>query len=73
MLEELKNDWFSSLEDLKKEVEKLGYKVEELNNEIVTISYENEDLEDVFETYRLNGTENTIYIDIKSKKVEIIK
>lgn len=72
-MEELKNEWFSSLEDLKNEVEKLGYTVEEINNEIITISYENEDAEDVYETYKLNGTEKTIYIDFNSKKIEVIK
>ena len=72
-MEELKNEWFSSLEDLKNEVEKLGYRVEEINNEIITISYENEDAEDVYETYKLNGTEKTIYIDFNSKKIEVIK
>lgn len=72
-MEELKNEWFSSLEDLKNEVEKLGYTVEEINNEIITISYENEDAEDVYETYKLNGTEKTIYINYNSKRIEIIK
>lgn len=72
-MEELKNEWFSSLEDLRNEVEKLGYTVEEINNEIITISYENEDAEDVYETYKLNGTEKTIYINYNSKRIEIIK
>ena len=72
-MEELKNEWFSSLEDLKNEVEKLGYTVEEINNEIITISYENEDAEDVYETYKLKETEKTIYINYNSKRIEIIK
>lgn len=71
-MKELRNEWFTRLEDLREEAEYLGFQVEELNPEILVISYEKENAT-VYETYRLGGTENTIYINVDSKIVEVVR
>lgn len=73
-MKQFKNEWFSSLEDLREAIEEdTDYVINELNNEMVTISYSNDDDEDIYETYRLGGTERTIYIDFDSKRTEVIR
>lgn len=73
-MKQFKNQWFSSLEDLREEIEEeTDYLISELNNEYITIAYSTEDDEDVYETYRLGGTERTIYIDLDSKRTEIFR
>lgn len=73
-MEQFKNEWFSSLEDLREEIEEeTDYLISELNNEYITICYSTDDDEDVYETYRLGGTERTIYIDLNSKRTEVIR
>lgn len=73
-MKQFKNEWFSSLEDLREAIEEnTDYVIAELNNEIVVISYSNDDDEDIYEAYRLGGTERTIYINLDSKRTEIIR
>jgi hypothetical protein len=73
-MKQFKNEWFSSLEDLREEIEEeTDYLISELNNEYITIAYSTDDDEDVYETYRLGGTERTIYIDLNSKRTEIYR
>lgn len=69
-----RNEWFTSLEDLREEIEEeTDYIINELNNEMLVIGYSNDDDEDIYETYRLGGTERTIYIDFDSKRTEVIR
>lgn len=73
-MKQFKNQWFSSLEDLREEIEEeTDYLISELNNEYITIAYSTDDEEDVYETYRLGGTERTIYINLDSKRTEIFR
>jgi hypothetical protein len=73
-MKQFKNQWFSSLEDLREEIEEeTDYLISELNSEYITIAYSTEDDEDVYETYRIGGTERTIYIDLGSKRTEIFR
>lgn len=73
-MKQFRNQWFSSLEDLREEIEEeTDYLISELNNEYITIAYSTDDDEDVYETYRLGGTERTIYIDLNSKRTEIFR
>jgi hypothetical protein len=69
-----RNEWFASLEDLREEIEEeTDYIINELNNEMLVIGYSNDDDEDIYETYKLGGTERTIYIDFDSKRTEVIR
>jgi hypothetical protein len=73
-MKQFKNEWFSSLEDLREAIEEdTDYVISELNNEVVCVCYSNDDDEDIYETYRLGGTERTIYIDFESKRTEVIR
>lgn len=69
-----RNEWFSSLEDLREAIEEeTDYIINELNEELVIIGYSNDDDEDIYEGYKLGGTERTIYIDFSSKRTQIIR
>ena len=73
-MKRFRNKWYSSLEDMREDIEdETDYLIAELNNEYITIAYSTEDDDDIYETYKLGGTERTIYINLDSKQTEIIR
>lgn len=68
-LEQLKGQFWTRLEELKEDIEEMGFFVEELNREYVTVWANEEENEDSSEwvnnpewVIRLAGTERTIVI-----------
>lgn len=73
-MEDLKYNFFTSLEDLQNEFENKGYEVAEINEEYITIQYtkDGEDIEEsykLFVTYSNNKPITILLSDLKYKKI----
>lgn len=73
-MEDLKYNFFTSLEDLQNEFENKGYEVAEINEEYITIQYtkNGEDIEEsykLFVTYSNNKPSTILLSDLKYKKI----
>lgn len=57
-LESIMNGWYGRLDDMKEDIEELGYEVIEMNREYISCYSEEED--DTEYVIKLGGTERTI-------------
>lgn len=61
-LEELKNNWWTRLDELVGEIEEMGYGVLEQNREYIVCFDEEDDSDEQYQI-RLGGTERTIVVE----------